>query len=59
MMLHGILGIRKAVLHNNVVLEVLEVTLTVRLAQVRRRVGFAWGFFCERFTLRRGFGVDG
>ena len=41
MMLHGILGIRKAVLHNNVVLKVLEVTLTVRLAQVRRRV-FAW-----------------
>ena len=43
MMLHGILGVRKAVLHNNVVLKVLEVTLTVRLAQVRRRVVFAGG----------------
>ena len=41
MMLHGILSVREAVLHNNVVLEVLKVTLTVRLAQVRRRVVFA------------------
>ena len=42
MLLHGILGVREAVLHNNVVLKVLEVTLAVRLAQVRRRVVFAW-----------------
>ena len=41
MMLHGILRVRKAVLHNDVVLEVLEVTLAVRLAQARRRVVFA------------------
>ena len=41
-MLHGILRVREAVLHNDVVLAVLEVTLTVRLAQARRRVVFAW-----------------
>ena len=40
MMLHGILRVRKAVLHDDVVLEVLEVTLTVRLPEARRRVVF-------------------
>ena len=38
MMLHGILRVRKAVLHDDVVLEVLEVTLTVRLPEARRVV---------------------
>ena len=53
-MLHGILRVRKAVLHNDVVLEVLEVTLTVRLAQARRRAVFSVSVFvlsCEPFTL--------
>ena len=45
MMLHGILGVRKAVLHNGVVLEVLEVTLNIRLAQARRRVVFSVSVF--------------
>ena len=52
MMLHGILRVRKAVLRDDVVLVVLEVALTVRLAQARRRVVFCvYASSCEPFTL--------
>ena len=42
MMLHGILGGSELVLRDHVILVVLEVTLTVRLAQARRGVVFVF-----------------